>query len=134
MTLSLASSNSAMPTTRRLRLADNRAASLTKFAKSAPENPGVPRAMIRGSTSGPIGTFCKCTVIIFSLPSMSGLGTITCLSNLPGRNNAGSSTSGRLVAAINTMPSCDSKPSISTSIWLRVCSRSSLPPPIPAPR
>ena len=31
-------------------------------------------------------------------------------------------------------PSCVSKPSISTSSELRVCSRSSLPPPKPAPR
>ena len=42
--------------------------------------------------------------------------------------------SGRLVAAITTMPSVGSKPSISDSIWLRVCSRSSWPPPSPAPR
>ena len=42
--------------------------------------------------------------------------------------------SGRLVAAIITMPSVPSKPSISDSIWFRVCSRSSWPPPIPAPR
>ena len=32
------------------------------------------------------------------------------------------------------MPSLASKPSISTSNWLSVCSRSSLPPPRPAPR
>ena len=42
--------------------------------------------------------------------------------------------SGRLVAASITMPSVASKPSISESIWLRVCSRSSWPPPRPAPR
>ena len=42
--------------------------------------------------------------------------------------------SGRLVAAIITMPSVASKPSISDSIWLSVCSRSSWPPPRPAPR
>ena len=42
--------------------------------------------------------------------------------------------SGRLVAAIITMPSVASKPSISESIWLSVCSRSSWPPPRPAPR
>lgn len=38
----------------------------------------------------------------------------------PGRNNAGSSTSGQLVAAIKITPSLDSKPSISTSSWLSV--------------
>ena len=32
------------------------------------------------------------------------------------------------------MPSLASKPSISTSNWFNVCSRSSLPPPYPAPR
>ena len=42
--------------------------------------------------------------------------------------------SGRLVAARMTMPSLVSKPSISASIWLSVCSRSSWPPPRPAPR
>ena len=42
--------------------------------------------------------------------------------------------SGRLVAAIMTTPSAVSKPSISESIWLSVCSRSSCPPPRPAPR
>src|ERR1700760_4811463 len=31
-------------------------------------------------------------------------------------------------------PSFDSKPSISASNWLSVCSRSSCPPPSPAPR
>ena len=42
--------------------------------------------------------------------------------------------SGRLVAAMMTMPSDVSKPSISASNWLSVCSRSSWPPPRPAPR
>ena len=45
-----------------------------------------------------------------------------------------SSTSGRFVAPIMTTPSEVSKPSISLSIWLSVCSRSSWPPPRPAPR
>ena len=42
--------------------------------------------------------------------------------------------SGRLVAAIRMMLSFISKPSISTSSWFSVCSRSSWPPPMPAPR
>ena len=42
--------------------------------------------------------------------------------------------SGRFVAAMMTTPSAGSKPSISDSIWLSVCSRSSWPPPSPAPR
>ena len=64
---------------------------------------------------------------------MSGFGTTTCRSNLPGLNKAGSNTSGLLVAAIKITPSLVSKPSISTSNWLRVCSLSSFPPPRPAP-
>ncbi len=46
-----------------------------------------------------------------------------------GRSRAGSSTSGRLVAATMMMPSFASNPSISTESWFSVCSRSSLPPP-----
>jgi hypothetical protein len=42
-----------------------------------------------------------------------------------GRRSAGSSTSGRLVAAIRMTPSLVSKPSISTRSWFSVCSRSS---------
>ena len=134
MTLSLASSNSCMVTTRRFLRAANRAASLTRLARSAPEKPGVPRAITRLSTSGAAGTLRICTFRILSLPMISGLGTTTCRSKRPGRNRAGSRTSGRLVAAINITPSLASKPSISTNNWFRVCSRSSLPPPRPAPR
>ena len=46
---------------------------------------------------------------------------------------AGSRISTRLVAAITIIPEFTPKPSISTSIWLSVCSRSSWPPPIPVP-
>ena len=42
--------------------------------------------------------------------------------------------SGRLVAASTMTFTPVSKPSISTRIWLSVCSRSSWPPPRPAPR
>ena len=56
ITLSLASSNSAMVTTRLLRRAAKSAASFTRLARSAPEKPGVPRAMVRGLTSGASGT------------------------------------------------------------------------------
>ena len=38
------------------------------------------------------------------------------------------------MAATTITPTLVSKPSISTSIWFSVCSRSSLPPPTPAPR
>ncbi len=40
----------------------------------------------------------------------------------------------RFVAAMTIIPSLTPKPSISTSIWFNVCSRSSWPPPIPVPR
>ena len=134
ITLSFAFSNSDMVTIRLPMRAANKAASFTRFARSAPENPGVPRAITLASTSGARGTLRICTFKIFSRPIISGLGTTTWRSNRPGRWRAGSSTSGRFVAAISITPSLDSNPSISTNNWLRVCSRSSLPPPNPAPR
>ena len=115
MTLSLASSNSIILTLFLPLRADNRAASFTRLAKSAPENPGVPRARVLVITSEDKGTFFIWTFKIFSLPIISGLGTTTCLSNRPGLNNAGSKTSGLLVAATRITPSFVSKPSISTS-------------------
>ena len=134
ITLSLASSNSTCVTMRLLRRAAIKAASLTRFIRSAPEKPGVPRAMVFRLTSGASGTLRTCTFRICSRPTTSGFGTTTWRSKRPGRSSAGSSTSGRLVAAIKMMPSLASKPSISTSSWFSVCSRSSLPPPRPAPR
>ena len=90
--------------------------------------------MVLRFTSGASGTLRTCTFRICSRPTTSGFGTTTWRSKRPGRSSAGSSTSGRLVAAIRMMPSLASKPSISTSNWFSVCSRSSLPPPRPAPR
>ena len=77
---------------------------------------GVDLEHLRGARGGPAGT------------------TWICRSKRPGRSSAGSRMSGRLVAAIRMTPPETSKPSISTSSWLRVCSRSSCPPPSPAPR
>ncbi|MNN24518.1 hypothetical protein D3C81_1379530 [compost metagenome] len=125
MILSLASSNSFISTRRLLERAANSEASLTRLARSAPEKPGVPRAMTAGLTFSPTGTLRMCTLRICSRPRMSGRPTTTWRSKRPGRSSAGSSTSGRLVAAMTMMPSFISKPSISTSNWLRVCSRSS---------
>ena len=51
-------------------------------------------------------------------------------SNLPGRKRAESRVSCLLVAASTMTEVSVVKPSISTSSWLRVLSRSSLPPPI----
>ncbi len=90
--------------------------------------------MTDGLTLSPSGTLRMWTLRICSRPRTSGSGTTTWRSNRPGRSSAGSSTSGRLVAAMTMMPSLPSKPSISTSSWFRVCSRSSWPPPRPAPR
>ena len=132
--LSFAFSNSPIPTNSLLRPAVISAASFVKLAKSAPENPGVPLAMSIDLTFFAIGNFLMCTFKIASRPLMSGNPTVTVLSNLPGLNKAGSKTSGLLVAATTIIPSDPSKPSISTNIWLSVCSRSSCPPPIPAPR
>ena len=89
MTLSLACSNSAMVTERLPLRAAISAASLTRLARSAPEKPGVPRAMMRGSTSEASGTLRICTFRIFSRPTTSGLGTTTWRSKRPGRSSAG---------------------------------------------
>ena len=131
--MSFAFSKSSISTIFLPALAANNAASLTRFAKSAPEKPGVPLDSSFGLTSFEIGVFFIWTCNICSLPLISGNGTVTCLSNLPGLNNAGSKTSGLFVAAITITPSLPSKPSISTSNWLSVCSLSSFPPPTPAP-
>ena len=51
--------------------------------------------------------------------------------DLPGRSRALSRMSGRLVPARTTTPCVVAKPSISTSNWFSVFSRSSLPPAKP---
>ena len=84
MTLSLAASKSTMLTMRLPTRAASSAASLTRLARSAPEKPGVPRAITSGSTSGPSGTFFMWTWRIFSRPSTSGFGTTTWRSKRPG--------------------------------------------------
>ena len=121
-----------MPTVERPARAAISAASFTRLARSAPEKPGVPRAIERRSTSGSSATLRACTRRICSRPLRSGLPTVTCRSNRPGRSSAGSRMSARLVAATTMMLSDWEKPSISTSSWLSVCSRSSwlseLPP------
>ena len=62
------------------------------------------------------------------LPSRSGSSICIRRSKRPGRSNALSRLSGRLVAARITTPFRPSNPSISVNNWLRVCSRSSFPP------
>ena len=110
------------------------AASLTRLAKSAPLKPGVPRATTSRSTSGPSFLPLAWTARIAARSRRLGRGISTCRSNRPGRSSAGSRISGRLVAARTTTPVAGSKPSISASIWLSVCSRSSLETRVPPRR
>ena len=124
-TLSRASSRSALVTSDRPARAASSAASFTRFASSAPEKPGVPRAVAFRSTDAAIGTRRVCTWRISIRPFRSGEPTVTCRSKRPGRSSAWSRMSGRLVAAMTTIPPCVVKPSISTSSWFSVCSRSS---------
>mmetsp|Transcript_8278 Transcript_8278/g.22079 ORF Transcript_8278/g.22079 Transcript_8278/m.22079 type:complete len:392 (-) Transcript_8278:1380-2555(-) len=79
-----------------------------------------------------MGLSRKCTLMPSSRPTKSGRMTSMARSKRPGRVNAASSTSLRLVAPITTMPCCSaSKPSNSDSSWFTVVSRSSLPWPPP---
>ena len=111
------------------------AASLMMAARSAPLNMGVMRAVRSRSTSGPSFTFLEWTLRISRRPLTSGSETPIWRSKRPGRMRAGSSTSGRLVAAMTITPSDGVKPSISTRMALSVCSRSSWPPVVkPPPR
>mmetsp|Transcript_1293 Transcript_1293/g.3981 ORF Transcript_1293/g.3981 Transcript_1293/m.3981 type:complete len:456 (-) Transcript_1293:578-1945(-) len=109
------------------------AASFSRLARSAPENPGVLLAMASTSTPSPSFLFLAWTFRISVLPPTSGTSTVTCLSNLPGLSRAGSRMSALLVAATTMIPVLPSNPSISVSSWLSVCSLSSLPPPMPVP-
>ena len=135
MTLSFASSKSVISTERFFFRAANNAASFTMFSRSAPTIPGVPLAMAFKSTFFLFMTiFLVCTFRIPKRPFKSGTSTTTCRSNRPGRSKAESNTSGRFVAAMRMISSLASKPSISTKSAFNVCSRSSWPPPNPAPR
>ena len=82
--------------------------------------------MISKSTSLASGLLRVCTPRIALRPTTSGGETKICRSKRPGRSSAGSSLSSRLDAAITTRSPLVAKPSISTSSWLSVCSRSEL--------
>ena len=105
------------------------AASFIMFARSAPTAPLVASAIASRSTVSSISTSFECTLRMFTRPLRSGLSTMTRLSKRPGRSSALSRISGLLVAARIMIPFLASKPSISESNWLSVCSRSSFPPP-----
>merc|ERR1719324_1048183 len=131
--LSTLSSISAMEISVLLLRPARMAASFSRLARSAPENPGVLLAMDSTSTPSPSFLFLAWTFRISVLPPTSGTSTVTCLSNLPGLSRAGSRMSALLVAATTMIPVLPSNPSISVSSWLSVCSLSSLPPPMPVP-
>ena len=84
------------------------------------------RAMISKSTSLASGLLRVCTPRIALRPTTSGGETKIWRSKRPGRSSAGSSLSSRFDAAITTRSPLVAKPSISTSSWLSVCSRSEL--------
>ena len=105
-------------------------ASRTKEAKSAPENP----SSLLNSLTSLINSFTvsgsvlqveeknwnfpyQCLQNVLAL-ALIGKGTYNSLSNLPGRNMAGSIISGLFVAAITNVCFLDSIPSISVSNWL----------------
>mmetsp|Transcript_42820 Transcript_42820/g.102056 ORF Transcript_42820/g.102056 Transcript_42820/m.102056 type:complete len:346 (-) Transcript_42820:706-1743(-) len=134
MTRSVASLISCMVMPVLLRLAARMADSFMRFSRSAPLKPAVRLAMSRSVTSSASFLFFTCTFRICSRPCTSGRPTVTRRSKRPGRSKAWSKMSARLVAATTMTPLLPSKPSISVRIWFKVCSRSSLPPPMPAPR
>mmetsp|Transcript_528 Transcript_528/g.1802 ORF Transcript_528/g.1802 Transcript_528/m.1802 type:complete len:228 (-) Transcript_528:172-855(-) len=129
--LSHAYSRSAIPTRFFSRCDACSAATLTRLDRSAPEKPGVARAITSISTSVSSGTGFVYSSRTARRPPTSGSGTTTLVSKRPGRTSARSSASGKLVAARTMTPVFCVKPSISTSSWLSVFSRSSLPPKLP---
>ena len=102
------------------------------LASSAPDAPDAAFAISLKSTLSETLIFFACTFKISSRPCRSGSSTGIRLSKRPGRSSAGSSESGRLVAARITTPFEPSKPSISVKSWFKVCSRSSFPPIFPS--
>ena len=70
--LSLALSKSCISTTRAFAARGHQRGPLIRLARSAPLMPGVPRAMMAGLTSWPIGILRMCTFGICSRPRMSG--------------------------------------------------------------
>mmetsp|Transcript_123330 Transcript_123330/g.348485 ORF Transcript_123330/g.348485 Transcript_123330/m.348485 type:complete len:300 (+) Transcript_123330:769-1668(+) len=137
-TLSVARSKSCISTTGELLRAAKIADSLQMLAMSLPAKPGV-SAAIRFATLSRLRdsesvTGFKCTMKMDSRSRKSGLSMAICRSKRPGRVSAGSKMSARFVPASTTTPVPEEKPSISTSIWFSVFSRSSLPPPLKPPR
>mmetsp|Transcript_32540 Transcript_32540/g.85518 ORF Transcript_32540/g.85518 Transcript_32540/m.85518 type:complete len:242 (+) Transcript_32540:1324-2049(+) len=118
--LSHAYSRSVMPTFFLSSCEAFSAATFIRFDKSAPEKPGVARAIVSRSTDSSSGTGLAYSCRICLRPATSGSGTVTRLSKRPGRTSARSSASGKLVAASTITPAFCWNPSISTRSWLRV--------------
>mmetsp|Transcript_70814 Transcript_70814/g.195619 ORF Transcript_70814/g.195619 Transcript_70814/m.195619 type:complete len:229 (+) Transcript_70814:640-1326(+) len=137
-TLSVARSKSCISIAGTFRRAAKMAASLQMFAISLPAKPGVSAAILLATLSSSRPSFkvtgFRWTLKIASRSVRSGLSIAICRSKRPGRMSAGSRMSARFVPARTTTPVPDEKPSISTSIWFSVFSRSSLPPPLKPPR
>mmetsp|Transcript_28266 Transcript_28266/g.72366 ORF Transcript_28266/g.72366 Transcript_28266/m.72366 type:complete len:270 (-) Transcript_28266:679-1488(-) len=135
MTRSIAAWKSTSSTASLFVRAAKSAASLTTLAISAPEKPGVRLARVSESSfsswSSASRSFGRYTRKISARPAMSGAPISIWRSKRPGRRSAESSVSGRLVPARTTTWPEVVKPSISTSSWLSVFSRSSLPPIMP---
>src|SRR5215211_4376953 len=72
MTRMMPSSSSSCPIVFRPRRADSSAASLTRLARSAPVNPGVPAASVSRSIVGSSGLPLACTSRILRRPFRSG--------------------------------------------------------------
>ena len=99
------------------------AASFTTFARSA-RKPGVPRAIDRRSTSASSSTFRVCTDLLAAVEIGIADHHLTVEPPRPEQRRV-EDVGPDLVAATTTMLSAREKPSISTSSWLSVCSRSS---------
>lgn len=119
MTLSMADSNSLIPTDSKLYLAAMMAPSLHTFEISAPENPGVNDANFLAYSSLLFSAlsliFLRCTLKISDLSLIVGNVISIYLSNLPGLNTAESKISDLLVAANTITDSSVLNPSISTN-------------------
>src|SRR2546423_1073578 len=111
--------------------AASRAASLTRFERSAPVKPGVWPASASMSISRASGLPRVWTSRIRPRPLRSGRSTTIWRAKRPGRSSAGARMSGRVVAAVRVVLSFISKPAISARSWFSVWSRSSWPPPRP---
>src|SRR2546422_446981 len=94
ITRAIASSSSSMPITFLLARAARIAASLMRFARSAPLKPGVWRASTSRSTVESSGLLRAWTSRIWRRPLMSGRSRVTWRSNRPGRRGGGAGHAG----------------------------------------